>query len=126
MLIKKDLIAPCGMDCGLCKSHLRKKDPCLGCNNVQIGSKTRVGCKIRICSKRKGKFCFYCKDFPCNNLKHLDERYRNKYCMSEINNLKYIKKHGIDKFVEKENKKWISKKGIFCVHDKKFKPFHNF
>jgi hypothetical protein len=34
--------------------------------------------------------------------------------MSEIENLDYIRNNGIKKFIEKENKKWISNKGILC------------
>jgi len=40
--------------------------------------------------------------------------------MSEIENLEYIRDKGMKKFLEKESRKWISKKGIFCVHDKKY------
>jgi hypothetical protein len=42
------------------------------------------------------------------------------YGMSEIENLEFIRKIGIIKFVEAERKRWISEKGIFCVHDKKY------
>jgi len=40
--------------------------------------------------------------------------------MSEIENLEYIRDHGIQKFIEKEEKKWVSEKGVFCVHDQKY------
>jgi len=40
--------------------------------------------------------------------------------MSEIENLEYIRDKGIEKFLEKETKRWISEKGILCVHDKKY------
>lgn len=40
--------------------------------------------------------------------------------MSEIANLEFIKKHGIEKFLNKEQNKYVSKKGVLCVHDKKF------
>jgi len=40
--------------------------------------------------------------------------------MSEIENLEYIKGNGIKKFIKKELKRWVSKKGILCVHDKKY------
>lgn len=40
--------------------------------------------------------------------------------MSEIGDLQFIKVNGINKFVEKENKKWVSEEGVLCVHDKKY------
>lgn len=44
--------------------------------------------------------------------------------MSEIENLEYIRDHGIEKIVEAQNKKYQSEKGTFCVHDKKwYLPF---
>lgn len=74
---------------------------------------------MRLCKNRKGKFCFSCKDFPCEKLKHLDERYRKKYGMSEIENLIYIRDQGIRKFIVRERERWCSELGVFCVHDKR-------
>jgi hypothetical protein len=78
-----------------------------------------VNCRLRICEKRTGIFCCDCAEFPCDRLLHLDHRYRTRYGMSQIEDLKYIRDNGIRKFLEEERKKWISEKGVFCVHDKK-------
>ncbi len=113
------LIAPCGMNCGICRAFLRQKNPCHGCRYAgQNRPKTRLYCKLRVCKKRKGEFCCDCPEFPCARLRHLDERYRTKYGMSEINNLKYIRRNGLEKFLKKEQRKWISSKGVLCVHDR--------
>lgn len=117
--INKNLIAPCGMNCGVCAAHLREKNICLGCK----AGPTMVSClrcKMRSCTERKGEYCFECEKFPCDKLKHLDKRYRTKYGMSEIENLEFIKEVGIDKFVESERKRWQSSEGTFCVHNKKY------
>ena len=82
--------------------------------------KTRVQCRLRVCNERTGHFCFECSEFPCERLKHLDSRYRTRYGMSEIENLEYIRDHGIRKFLELERKKWICEQGVFCVHDRKY------
>ena len=71
------------------------------------------------CKKKSGNFCD-CKDLPCKRLKSLDKRYRTKYGMSMIDNLQYIKKHGIRNFLKKEEKKWTRKNEVLCVHDKKW------
>jgi hypothetical protein len=119
--MEKELIAPCGMNCGICQAYLRQNNPCNGCDNAEKNlPKTRANCRLRVCTKRKGKFCWDCAEFPCDRLKHLDKRYRERYGMSEIENLNCIRENGIEKFIEKENRKWVSKQGILCVHDKKY------
>jgi hypothetical protein len=119
--ITQNLIAPCGMNCGICRAYLRGKNPCRGCRKAEENMpKTRVNCKMRACTIRTGKFCCSCPEFPCDRLKLMDKRYRTKYGMSEIENLEFIRREGIRKFVAKERERWISGKGIFCVHDGKY------
>ncbi|MFA5197156.1 MAG: DUF3795 domain-containing protein [Patescibacteria group bacterium] len=119
--INKSLIASCGMNCGVCVAHLREKNPCPGCREVTADSpKTIFSCQIRICTERKKKYCLDCNKFPCEKLRHLDKRYREKYGMSEIENLEYIRDHGINKFIKNERQRWQSSKGIHCVHNKKY------
>ena len=118
--ITQDLIAPCGMNCAICKAYLREHNPCHGCRDAEQNKpKTRVNCRLRVCTKRTGRFCCDCPDFPCDRLRHLDKRYRTRYGMSQIENLEFIRKNGIRKFVHAERQKWVSDKGILCVHDKK-------
>ena len=121
--MKKDkkLIAPCGMNCGICKAYLRQNNPCRGCNYAQQNRpKTIANCQLRICRERRGSFCYDCTNYPCDRLKHLDNRYRTRYGMSEIENLEYIRDKGIEEFLEQERKKWISEEGVLCVHDRKY------
>jgi hypothetical protein len=118
--IRRSMIAPCGIDCGVCLAHLRKENRCAGCrDDSRPKPKTRTLCRIKSCTSREGKFCFACKTFPCERLVRLDNRYRKKYGMSEIENLMSIKKTGIVNFVRSERKKWQSKEGTLCVHDRK-------
>jgi hypothetical protein len=110
-LIDMSLIAPCGMNCSICKMYLRPNTPCRGCNDAdQNKPKTRAQCRLRICDKRKGYFCYDCAEFPCALLKRMDTRYRNRYGMSEIINLEYIRDNGIKKFLENERERWICKR----------------
>lgn len=120
-IFNNKLIAPCGINCGICKAYLRQINPCHGCNYVeQNRPKTRENCQIRLCEKRTGKFCYNCTEFSCDKLKKLDSRYRKKYGISEIDNLINIRDNGMELFLNIENKKWVSDKGILCVHDKKY------
>jgi hypothetical protein len=104
------LIAPCGMNCGICMAYLREKNRCFGCRAPDDGkSVTRTRCKIKTCGiikKSKAKYCYTCGEFPCANLKHLDKRYRTKYNMSMVENLNNIKEHGINRFLKAEKIRW--------------------
>lgn len=117
------LIASCGMNCGICRAYLRLKNKCHGCKVDNINKPVScIHCKIKNCcvfQNGKVKFCFECKEFPCDRLKHLDKRYRTKYNMSMIENLGNIKKNGIRKFVRNEKMRWSCSKccGTICVHN---------
>ncbi len=39
--------------------------------------------------------------------------------MSEIENLEFIRGHGVNEFVRNERRKWESSEGVLCVHDGK-------
>jgi hypothetical protein len=116
------LIAPCGMNCGVCMAYLREKNKCPGCRGTDTDKPvTRIRCKIKTCSvfqKGSARFCYECGKFPCDVLNHLDTRYRTKYNMSMIENLVNIKKFGIRKFLKSEERRWTCSrcKGTICVH----------
>ena len=123
--MKPNLIAPCGMNCGICSAYLRKEKPvvkCLGCREV-IKNKYCRKCIIKNCNilkKNNWKFCSdKCGRYPCARLKSLDKRYRNKYGMSMVENLETIQKKGIRKFLKQQKKKYQKKQGVICVHNKK-------
>lgn len=126
--MKKDLIAPCGMNCSLCIAYqFREKDVnkkgfnrtyCEGCiprgkNCLHMGDQceTLRDGQIRFCSDRK--------DFPCKRLKVLDKRYRTKYHMSMIENNQFIKDKGIEAFLAEEENKWRCKEcgEMICCHN---------
>jgi ribosomal protein S27AE len=109
-LIKRAMIAPCGMNCALCIGYLREKNRCGGCvpGNASTPDYCRR-CVIRNCDKQKEAkrpYCFDCKTFPCARLKRLDKRYRTKYGMSMLDNLERIRESGIGKFVRNEKERW--------------------
>ena len=116
------LIAPCGINCRLCRAYVRDKKACQGCRGENtFKSNACATCLIKNCEKMvKGKFeyCFECDEFPCARLTHLDKRYRTKYGTSAIENLINIKKFGIRNFVKNENKKWTCPEcgAMICMH----------
>ena len=116
-------IAPCGINCGLCRAFLRSRNRCPGCRGDDGGKpKTRVGCKIKTCSERRrdgGDFCAGCARLPCERLRNLDKRYRLKYGMSMIENLQSIAADGLASFLEREKRKWTCPGcgATICVHE---------
>lgn len=127
----KELIAPCGMNCGICSGYLaylnnipRKKIAnCKGCRarNKQCAFlKKRCKDDLKLLSGEVN-FCFECSCFPCEILVHLDERYRKKYGMSMIENLREIKEKGIRNFIESQEKKYRCPKcgNFISIHNKK-------
>ncbi len=121
--IKSELIASCGMNCGICMAYLREKNKCDGCrSSYKNKPESCRKCIIIRCEnlkKTKSKFCSEkCEKFPCARLKSLDKRYRTKYNMSMLENLKNIEELGIRKFVKNEKVRWTCSEcgGTICVH----------
>ena len=120
--IGADLIAPCGMNCGLCMCYLRNKKTCAGCRTGdEDKAKSCLACTIRKCETPRSNasgFCFECDAFPCARLRRLDIRYRTKYRMSMLENLEFIRDAGIEAFVESERIRRACPEcgGIECVH----------
>lgn len=117
-----NLIAPCGMNCAICLAFMRDKNRCFGCRTDSSQKPEYcIKCIIFNCELLKNtdsKFCYDCEKFPCKRLKQLDKRYRTKYYMSMIDNLKYIQKSGLDQFVNNEQVRWRCSicGAILCVH----------
>ena len=104
------LIAPCGINCRLCRAYARDKNGCPGCRGEDAQkSVSCLRCKIKNCERLvtgKFQFCFECDQFPCALVAHLDKRYRTRYGLSVIDNLVNIENLGMDWFVKNENQKW--------------------
>ncbi len=122
--LNSSLIAPCGMNCGLCLAYQRTKNHCSGCNSIDLNKpKSCIKCAMKNCENHATSdsiFCFDCPKFPCARVKHIDKRYRTKYGMSMIENLNFIKSNGIEEFVKSEDAKWKCPDcgNIICVHRK--------
>jgi Protein of unknown function (DUF3795) len=120
--IPSALIAPCGLNCRLCRAYIRDRNTCPGCRgDDRLKSKTCVTCKIKNCEQitiGKSRYCFVCNSFPCEKLNHLDKRYRLKYGMSPVENLHNIKKFGIRHYLRNEKKRWACPQcgEMICVH----------
>ncbi len=125
---EKDLISHCGLYCGACRAYLLEKKNlfaqkgykrgCKGCitqnkNCVHI----KKGCKYL--KNGEVHFCFECEEFPCQKIERLDHRYKKKYDVSLIDNLKRIKEIGIREWLREQKNLYTCPKcsGEICVHD---------
>lgn len=111
------LIAPCGMNCGICKSHLRRYKACPGCNNNPTKLEACFFHNCQTLQANKSGFCFECGRFPCKKLEQLDTKHKNHDGLSMIDNLKYISEYGMQDFLKAESVKWKCPEcgGLVCV-----------
>ena len=114
------LIVPCGMNCALCYAYQRIKNHCDGCRSDNIPFEYCRRCVIKSCKTRLENDRADCSpcERPCPRLKQLDKRYRTKYRMSMLANLKDIRNKGMDWFLKAQDDTWTCKVcgGFICVH----------
>lgn len=123
-MLSENMIAPCGLDCALCKYALKKDDPCHGCLSTDDSKPDfcETKCEVARCERRPSlidRFCDTCERYPCAKMMELEKRYANKYTMVEspIGNLDLIRREGMDAFMSKEEKRWrCACGGVICVH----------
>ena len=133
-LMKSELVTPCGMNCAICVGYFgytmsgtKRKHSCLGCrmSNIEGGEKflQRKKCAFLkkhcdLLANEEVEFCFECPDYPCSRLQTLDDRYRKKYKMSMIENLNFIKTHGMQKFLDNQKEKYSCPEcgETTCIH----------
>lgn len=128
MEFKAELIAPCGMDCNVCKGYLaysrwipRQRgvfNHCAGCRPREKS----CGFLKQRCNKLLNKevqFCYECERFPCSRLETIDRRYRTNYNASLIGNLRQLQEIGIPTFLRKEAARYRCPEcdGVVCIHD---------
>lgn len=109
-----ELIAPCGMNCGICKAYLaytkgvpKKRGSvthCSGCLPRKKNCYIKRGCKKLL--KNEVRFCFECEQMPCAKLDHLDRRYRERYGMSMVSNLRELEEAGMENFLKTQAVKY--------------------
>lgn len=126
--MNEELIAPCGMNCGICSRYLALRND-VRSKGIRMAYCTGCRARNRKCALIKKRcslllsgqirYCYECKDFPCQNLRKLDTRYRALFRMSMIENLQYIKETGIKQFLDREKERWKCPAcgEIICCHN---------
>lgn len=113
------LVAPCGIDCGICElytcrynqqlyAHLlsrgipKERIPCNGCRSIQGNCPVIPStCDTYLCVKEKDvQFCYECNEFPCVRLHPSADRADVLPHNLKVYNLCTIRQKGIEKFIE--------------------------
>jgi len=125
---REQLIAPCGMDCRVCNNYMARE---IEARSKGLRMAYCTGCRARDkqCAYLKKRcaligtgvvrYCCECPNFPCDDLKYLDNKYRRMYKSSLIENLETIKTEGISKLLENQEAKWKCPDcgGTICCHN---------
>ncbi|MFA5364120.1 MAG: DUF3795 domain-containing protein [Candidatus Bathyarchaeia archaeon] len=121
------MVACCGNNCGTCVAYFgytmtgkKRKHACAGCWS-RDGLCAFIKQKCNKLATNQVRYCFECSGFPCDTLETLDERYKEKYGISVVENLKFIQSNGMDEFLKREQQKWKCPTcgGVICVHTKR-------
>ena len=117
---RKKLIAPCGLDCGICELYMSRHDkqlmsaliskgipkkvlPCDGCRAIEgrcpvIHDKCAT---FECTNKNRILFCSECNDFPCMKLAPAADRAVILPHNTKLFNLCVIQRYGVEKLIER-------------------------
>jgi hypothetical protein len=125
--IKKELLAPCGLYCGVCSIYIAHKDnnqkfkqvllkvygpfakkvediQCTGCLSDGIIFKFCETCPIKSCAKEKEiEGCHQCDEFPCEMIERFPVPVGKKVIFKDI---PLWRKLGTEKWVEEVEKRY--------------------
>ena len=111
--ISMTMIAPCGLDCSLCKRALAEENPCPGCSGPDENKPEFCAreCGIILCRKRIDngyKYCDECPAYPCEDVTEKETRYTSRYPLYESpgENLRNIRELGTERFLSMERDRW--------------------
>lgn len=125
--VKKELLAPCGLYCGVCSIYIAHRDKnkkfkekllpvykafakniddiaCTGCLSDGIVFPVCRSCPIKRCSQDKGiNGCHECDDFPCKFIENFPIQVGKKVILRAIPTWREL---GTEKWIEEEEKRY--------------------
>lgn len=123
MEVRKELLAPCGLYCGVCAIMMAHRDDnqkfkerlaplygvppegirCKGCLSNEVFAYC-TKCPIKSCTRQKGyEGCHQCNEFPCEHIHHFPVPVGKKVMMRAIPQRREM---GTEKWVEAEEKRY--------------------
>lgn len=124
MVVKKELVSPCGLYCGVCGILYAHRDnntkfkeilaglygtepdeiKCEGCLSDVVFKYCRV-CPIKECVLKRGyEGCYECDDFPCEHIQNFPMPAGKKVMLRAVPEWRKL---GTEKWVESEEKRYI-------------------
>ena len=125
--IKKELLSPCGLYCGVCSIYIAHRDnnlkfkekllpvyrafaksvddiACTGCLSEGVVFPVCQKCPIKSCAFEKGiDGCHQCDEFPCKFIENFPINVGKKVILRSIPTWKEL---GTERFVEEEEKRY--------------------
>lgn len=117
---REELIAPCGLDCGICELYTCRDDetlkaalvsrgvpagalPCEGCRRIEGACPVLPeSCATSLCVRGRGhSHCSECEDFPCKTLAPAADRADRLPHNLKIFNLCVLARHGAGELVKR-------------------------
>ena len=117
-----NLVAPCGIDCGICELHTCKDDPqlmnqyiglgvpkevlpCAGCRSIKGQCPVMQDiCATYTCVENKEvAFCSECDDFPCSKIQPCLDRANTLPHNMKLYNLCTIQKSGLEGLIKQSS-----------------------
>jgi hypothetical protein len=123
MEIKRELLAPCGLYCGVCAIMIAHRDNnqklkerlapvygvspegirCQGCQSNEVFAYCTT-CPIKACTQQKGyEGCHQCNEFPCEHIRNFPVPVGQKVIMRAVPQRRDM---GTEKWVEAEEKRY--------------------
>ncbi len=125
--VKKELLAPCGLYCGVCAIYIAHRDnnpkfkkllvkvypftsspdeiQCTGCFSDGVVFSVCKTCPIKDCTIKKGiEGCHQCDDWPCKMINNFPIPVGKKVIQRAIPQWREL---GTEKWVEEEEKRYI-------------------
>jgi len=121
--VKNELLAPCGLWCGVCSIYIAHKTDnlkfkekllpvyralaknvdeiaCTGCLSDGVVFPVCRACPVKKCCKEKNiKGCYQCEDFPCKFIDNFPIPVGKKVILRAV---PFWREHGTEKYVEEE------------------------
>lgn len=125
--IKKELLAPCGLYCGVCSIYIAHRDnnlkfkqklfpvykafaktvddiACTGCLSEGIVFPVCIRCPVKKCVNQKGiEGCYQCDEWPCKFINNFPVEVGKRVILRTIPTWR---EKGTEKFVEEEEKRY--------------------
>lgn len=122
MVTREQLVAPCGLDCGICELYMCKDNsqlkefliqkgvpeaslPCPGCRTIEGRCPViQKKCATYTCAENKGiNLCSECNEFPCMKIAPAADKASALPHNLKVYNLSVIKERGLQALIDCSN-----------------------